>query len=75
MDDWFGGWCELPDDNTLTDADVLRDALRHPYVTVGQTSSSVQFLCSTDEFHSRPSDPAQGEIRDYPPRRVEHRPR
>ncbi|MET7567580.1 hypothetical protein ABZT04_03635 [Streptomyces sp. NPDC005492] len=26
MDDWFGGWCELPDDDTLTDPDP--DALR-----------------------------------------------
>lgn len=32
LDDWFGGWCELPDDNTLTDPDALRTALRHPYV-------------------------------------------
>ncbi|WP_217185102.1 hypothetical protein [Streptomyces sp. AC495_CC817] len=43
MDDWFGGWCELPDDETLTDADALREALQHPYVTVGQTSPSVLF--------------------------------
>lgn len=28
----FGGWCELPDDDTLTDPDVLRAALQHPYV-------------------------------------------
>ncbi|MER6572301.1 hypothetical protein ABT288_40555 [Streptomyces sp. NPDC001093] len=33
IDDWFGGWCELPDDDTLTDAEVLRSALQHPYVT------------------------------------------
>ncbi|CCK28307.1 hypothetical protein BN159_3928 [Streptomyces davaonensis JCM 4913] len=33
MDDWFGGWCELPDDDTLTDPDVLRAALQHSYVT------------------------------------------
>ncbi|MGW0284246.1 hypothetical protein ACWDXT_14170 [Streptomyces sp. NPDC003236] len=32
LDDWFGGWCELPDDDTLTDTDVLRAALQHPYV-------------------------------------------
>jgi hypothetical protein len=32
LDDWFGGWCELPDDGTLTDADALRTALQHPYV-------------------------------------------
>ncbi|WP_405536112.1 hypothetical protein OG787_21785 [Streptomyces sp. NBC_00075] len=32
MDDWFGGWCELPDDDTLTDPDILRAALQHPYV-------------------------------------------
>lgn len=25
---WFGGWCELPDDGTLTDPDVLRSALQ-----------------------------------------------
>ncbi|MFF5537386.1 hypothetical protein ACFY71_33815 [Streptomyces cinerochromogenes] len=30
IDDWFGGWYELPDDDTLTDADTLRAALRHP---------------------------------------------
>ncbi|ANB07806.1 hypothetical protein SAM40697_3848 [Streptomyces ambofaciens] len=30
--DWFGGWCELPEDDTLTDADALRAALQHPYV-------------------------------------------
>ncbi|XUL89241.1 hypothetical protein ACQ86D_23525 [Streptomyces galilaeus] len=28
MDDWFGGWCELPDDDTLTDPDPDPDALR-----------------------------------------------
>ncbi|MDX3313535.1 hypothetical protein P1S61_31615 [Streptomyces sp. ME08-AFT2] len=33
MDDWFGGWCELPDDDTLTDPDALRAALQHSYVT------------------------------------------
>ncbi|MEV0211325.1 hypothetical protein AB0H97_39725 [Streptomyces sp. NPDC050788] len=33
LDHWFGGWCELPDDDTLTDVDALRAALRHPYVT------------------------------------------
>ncbi|MGJ5805296.1 hypothetical protein ACSCB1_40320 [Streptomyces europaeiscabiei] len=43
MDDWFGGWCELPDDDTLTDADALRDALQHPYIAVSQPSSSVLF--------------------------------
>ncbi|MEU0069767.1 hypothetical protein ABZ027_09545 [Streptomyces sp. NPDC006332] len=32
LDDWFGGWCELPDDDTLTDAEALRAALQHPYV-------------------------------------------
>lgn len=32
LDDWFGGWCELPDDDTLTDAHALRAALQHPYV-------------------------------------------
>ncbi|MDG5801251.1 hypothetical protein P9869_00895 [Streptomyces ossamyceticus] len=35
MDDWFGGWCELPDDDTLTDTDALRAALQHPYVAIG----------------------------------------
>ncbi|MBZ3906765.1 hypothetical protein [Streptomyces griseiscabiei] len=43
MDDWFGGWCELPDDDTLTDADALRDALQHPYVAASQPSSSALF--------------------------------
>ncbi|MGW7303689.1 hypothetical protein [Streptomyces sp. NPDC054829] len=33
MDDWFGGWCELPDDDTLTNPDALRAALQHAYVT------------------------------------------
>jgi hypothetical protein len=33
FDDWFGGWCELPDDDTLTDADALLSALQHPFVT------------------------------------------
>jgi hypothetical protein len=33
IDDWYGGWCELPDDDTLTDAETLRIALQHPYVT------------------------------------------
>ncbi|GAA2500618.1 hypothetical protein [Streptomyces longisporus] len=32
IDDWFGGWCELPDDETLTDADTLHAALQHPYI-------------------------------------------
>ncbi|KFG05945.1 MULTISPECIES: hypothetical protein [Streptomyces] len=36
MDDWFGGWCELPDDHTLTDPDILRAALQHPYVITAQ---------------------------------------
>jgi hypothetical protein len=36
LDDWFGGWCELPDDDTLTDADALRTALQHPYVTTAE---------------------------------------
>jgi hypothetical protein len=43
MADWFGGWCELPDDDTLTDADALRDALQHPYIAVSQPSSSALF--------------------------------
>lgn len=29
IDDWLGGWCELPDDDTLTDGDALHAALRH----------------------------------------------
>ncbi|KUN29224.1 hypothetical protein AQJ23_00035 [Streptomyces antibioticus] len=33
MDDWFGGWCELPDDDTLTDPDALRTALQQAYLT------------------------------------------
>lgn len=33
MDDWFGGWCELPDDGTLTDVDALRVALQRSCVT------------------------------------------
>ncbi|WP_030940714.1 hypothetical protein [Streptomyces sp. NRRL S-646] len=32
IDDWFGGWCELPNDDTLTDADTLHAALQHPYI-------------------------------------------
>jgi hypothetical protein len=32
LDGWFGGWCELPDDDTLTDTHALRAALQHPYV-------------------------------------------
>ncbi|WP_406414696.1 hypothetical protein [Streptomyces sp. NBC_01614] len=32
IDDWFGGWCELPGDDTLTDADTLHAALQHPYI-------------------------------------------
>ncbi|GAA2947546.1 hypothetical protein [Streptomyces enissocaesilis] len=32
IDDWFGGWCELPDDDTLTDANTLHAALQHPYI-------------------------------------------
>lgn len=32
IDDWFGGWCELPDDETVTDANTLHAALQHPYV-------------------------------------------
>ncbi|MFF2465288.1 hypothetical protein [Streptomyces mirabilis] len=32
IDEWFGGWCELPDDETLTDADTLHAALQHPYI-------------------------------------------
>ncbi|MFJ9740111.1 hypothetical protein [Streptomyces sp. NPDC101166] len=31
-DGWLGGWCELPDDNTLTDVEALHAALQHPYV-------------------------------------------
>ncbi|MFF5018647.1 hypothetical protein [Streptomyces sp. NPDC001165] len=33
IDDWFGGWYELPDDDTLTDAGALHAALQHPYVS------------------------------------------
>ncbi|MGW1493880.1 hypothetical protein [Streptomyces sp. NPDC002402] len=33
--DWFGGWCELPDDDSLTDPDALRHALRVHSKTVG----------------------------------------
>ncbi|MGW0995770.1 hypothetical protein [Streptomyces sp. NPDC002520] len=33
IDDWFGGWYELPDDDTLTDAGTLHAALQHPYVS------------------------------------------
>ncbi|MFJ2832625.1 hypothetical protein ACIPC1_34595 [Streptomyces sp. NPDC087263] len=36
LDDWFGGWCELPDDDTLTDSEALRTALQHPYVACAQ---------------------------------------
>ncbi|MGA5503661.1 hypothetical protein [Streptomyces umbrinus] len=36
LDDWFGGWCELPDDDTLTDAVALHTALQHPYVAGAQ---------------------------------------
>lgn len=32
IDEWFGSWCELPDDETLTDADTLHAALQHPYI-------------------------------------------
>lgn len=40
IDNWFGGWCELPDDDTLTDPDILRAALHHPYVAAAQGASS-----------------------------------
>ncbi|AKN71111.1 hypothetical protein QR97_15960 [Streptomyces sp. PBH53] len=30
IDDWFGGWYELPADDTLTEADALRAALQRP---------------------------------------------
>ncbi|MFE5923195.1 hypothetical protein [Streptomyces sp. NPDC056468] len=33
IDDWLGGWCKLPDDDTLTDADALHAALQHSYVS------------------------------------------
>jgi len=36
LDDRFGGWYELPDDDTLTDTDALRTALQHPYVAGAQ---------------------------------------
>ncbi|MDV7215490.1 hypothetical protein [Streptomyces prunicolor] len=36
LDDWFGGWCELPNDDTLTDSEALRTALQHPYVACAQ---------------------------------------
>ncbi|WP_330282928.1 hypothetical protein [Streptomyces sp. NBC_00588] len=39
IDSWFGGWCELPDDDTLTDADTLRAALQHPYVTAAKETA------------------------------------
>ncbi|MGP3923899.1 hypothetical protein [Streptomyces sp. 8N616] len=31
-DEWFGGWCELPDDETLTAPDTLRRALEQPQI-------------------------------------------
>ncbi|MFD3838263.1 hypothetical protein ACFWWC_18665 [Streptomyces sp. NPDC058642] len=40
IDNWFGGWCELPDDDTLTDPDILRAALHHPYMAATQEASS-----------------------------------
>ncbi|MFI9835179.1 hypothetical protein ACIHIX_46825 [Streptomyces sp. NPDC051913] len=33
MDDWFGGWCELPDDDTLTGPEALRAALQQACLT------------------------------------------
>ncbi|WP_406482426.1 hypothetical protein [Streptomyces sp. NBC_01615] len=79
MDDWFGGWCELPDDDTLTDADALRAALQHPYVDAHQKAPSSARLQSTElsaEFEGTPSTPArrEGDICDDPPRLTEHRP-
>ncbi|MFK4144548.1 hypothetical protein [Streptomyces sp. NPDC004065] len=41
IDDWFGGWCELPDDDTLTDADALHAALQHPCVTAATALEEV----------------------------------
>ncbi|GGS50254.1 hypothetical protein [Streptomyces cinerochromogenes] len=40
LDNWFGGWYELPDDDTLTDADTLRAALQHPYATASAKATS-----------------------------------
>ncbi|MGW7208478.1 hypothetical protein [Streptomyces sp. NPDC054837] len=40
IDHWFGGWCELPDDDTLTDPAILRAALHHPYVAAAQEASA-----------------------------------
>ncbi|MFC7266398.1 hypothetical protein [Streptomyces lutosisoli] len=79
MDDWFGGWCELPDDDTLTDADALRAALQHPYVDAHQKAPSSARLQSTElsaAFEGTPSTPArrEGDICDDPPRLTEHRP-
>ncbi|MFF3878343.1 hypothetical protein [Streptomyces sp. NPDC001978] len=50
MDDWFGGWCELPNDDTLTDADALRAALQHPYVDAHQKAPCGACLQGNDTF-------------------------
>ncbi|MGV9754413.1 hypothetical protein ACWDUC_01080 [Streptomyces tricolor] len=40
IDDWFGGWSELPDDDTLTEADALRAALQPPYAPAAPEKTS-----------------------------------
>ncbi|MFI5963077.1 hypothetical protein ACIA8J_12985 [Streptomyces asoensis] len=36
LDYSFGEWCELPGDDTLTEAEALRAALQNPYVTAAK---------------------------------------
>ncbi|MEV0318864.1 hypothetical protein ACIBKX_20550 [Streptomyces sp. NPDC050658] len=35
-DEWFGGWCELPDDDTLTDPAALRHALEEQHAETAE---------------------------------------
>ncbi|MCI3277012.1 hypothetical protein [Streptomyces cylindrosporus] len=53
LDDWFGGWCELPDDDTLTDSDALRTALQHPYTAVARDESHAD-ACRPEQTPRRP---------------------
>ncbi|MER6140847.1 hypothetical protein ABT174_12390 [Streptomyces sparsogenes] len=43
-DEWFGGWCELPDDERLTAPETLRRALEHP-----QTDSAPPVIVAREE--------------------------
>ncbi|NIY67902.1 hypothetical protein [Streptomyces malaysiensis] len=51
-DEWFGGWCELPDDERLTAPETLRRALEQPQID----SAEPVIVCKGAESEWKPSN-------------------